>query len=79
MIILKLSKLLNSKEGRFIISALLGFGFATVFRASCQGSNCVVRVAPPYKKLTQPFKIGDKCYSFTHKNVKCKGSAVNFE
>ena len=75
----KLSNLLQSKEGRLIMSALLGFGLATLFRASCQGSDCMIRVAPPYEKMTGTFKFGGKCYTFMHKNVKCNTNAISFE
>ena len=42
---LHLAKFIHSTEGKYLMSILLGFGLATFFRATCQGTDCVIRVA----------------------------------
>jgi len=65
-------KLLNSEVGIIIISILLGFGLATLFRKVCNKRNCLVFEAPSFKELEETtYKFDDKCYKFKPKSSIC--------
>ncbi len=67
-----LKNFLNSSRGRIIISILLGFGIASLFRKSCENRNCLVFKAPSITKIKgKTFLFDEKCYKYTEKNVTC--------
>lgn len=73
--IFTLSNLLESKNGKIIISILLGFGLATLFRAACKGRNCYIQHAPPLEEIEgKVYKHGDKCYQYKLSPTKCDKS-----
>ena len=39
---MKIKQLINSKEGKYIISVVLGLGLATLFREVCKDKTCIV-------------------------------------
>lgn len=69
-----ISKLLNTSQGRIILSAILGFGLASLFRASCKGKNCVIYKGAPLEDLNKVYTFNSKCYKFIPKNTKCDSS-----
>jgi len=70
-----LSKLFHTKSGRYIISAILGFGLATFFRAACKNNKCLVFKAPPKEEVDGVvFQHDGKCYEYTPHSVKCDKS-----
>ena len=67
-----LKTLINSSKGKIILSIILGFGIATLFRESCKNRNCLVFHAPSMKKVKgKIFSYNDKCYSYNEKHSKC--------
>jgi len=67
-----LTRFLHTQSGKYIMSALLGFGLATLFRTVCKGKNCIVFKAPPmYEIEDKIYKHQDKCYKFTPVTTKC--------
>lgn len=71
-----LSKFVQSETGRHIMSAILGFGLATLFRISCTNRNCVIFKAPDMSEVEdKTFKHGDKCFKFAHNTRKCSNTA----
>ena len=42
-----LSKFVHSVTGRYLMSILIGFGLATLFRQVCVGKDCISYSAPP--------------------------------
>ncbi len=76
---LHLAKFVHSVQGKYLMSVLLGFGFATFFRASCQGSDCLVRIAPPLAALKgeKMYSFNDQCYYFKKKSVSCPSDGGN--
>ena len=67
-----LSRLLHSKEGRYIFSILLGLGLASLFRRACASRKCLVFKAPSLKSIKgQIFGFNKKCYKFEEKAVSC--------
>jgi hypothetical protein len=67
-----LSKFLHTKSGKYIMSAVLGFGLATMFRAVCKGKNCIVQHAPPLDEIDgKTYKFDGKCYTYSKSSQKC--------
>ncbi len=55
-----------------IISILLGFGMAAVFRPLCNGPDCVVVRGPPVSDIRGAvYQFGSKCVEFKPKPVAC--------
>ena len=72
---MKIRKLLYGPYSKYVIAILLGFGLATLFRASCKGNNCVVYKAAPMKKINgKIYKFGDECYTFKPEATQCDQS-----
>jgi len=60
------------------MSALLGFGLATLFRTVCKGKNCIVFKAPPMDEIKDKvYKHENKCYKFTTVTTKCDAKKRN--
>ena len=68
---LNLSKFLHTKSGRYLMSVILGFGLATLFRAVCKGKNCMIKHAPPMDE------IEGKTYKFDNKCSNCGWNEIN--
>lgn len=68
---------METNEGVIIISVILGFGLATLFRKACKNKGCFVIKGPKLSEV-QPytFKVDEKCYKYTPEVVKCTSSAV---
>lgn len=73
-----LARFLHTQVGRYIMSALLGFGLATLFRTMCKGKNCIVFKAPPMDEIEDKvYKHENKCYKFTPVTTKCDAQKRN--
>ncbi len=73
----KTTSLLDSNEGIVIVSLVLGFGLATLFRKVCKDNNCMVIKGPKQTETEKYFyKIDEKCYKYTPKVVDCDKDAV---
>jgi hypothetical protein len=69
---MNLSKLLHTKVGKVIMSVILGFGLATLFRSVCKGKNCMILEAPPMDEIKDKiFRHHNKCYKFNPVVTKC--------
>lgn len=67
-----LSKIMDDPFGRIVISVLLGFGLATIFRQVCKGNSCVVINGPsPSEVQKHYYKIDQDCYKYTPYSVTC--------
>ena len=65
-------RLLYSKHSSLIISILIGFGFATMFRKECKEQACIVFKGAPFKKLkNNVFLHNNTCHKFTPSSVSC--------
>lgn len=63
---------LNSKSTSVIISILLGFGLATLFKKTCNTPDCYVFKGPHHTKIEgQVFKMGNKCYKYKKQHEHC--------
>ena len=69
----KVSSMLDSKEGVILVSVILGFGLATLFRKVCKEKGCYVIKGPKVSDVNQYYyKIEDKCYKYTPVVVQCE-------
>jgi hypothetical protein len=65
-------RLLNTDYGKNLISILLGFGLATLFRKVCTDKNCIIFNGPVIGDIEgKTYKYGDKCYKYTVNADKC--------
>ena len=69
---LHLSRFIHSENGKIIMSILLGFGLASLFRTICKDKNCIIFHAPPLEEIKDKiYKYDNKCYKFTTKSAIC--------
>ncbi len=67
-----LSKFLHTGNGKIIMSVILGFGLATLFRSVCKGKNCSIILAPPFEEINgKIYKHNGKCYTYKSEGEKC--------
>lgn len=72
---LNIKRLLNGPRSKYIISIVLGFGLATLFRRVCKNRNCMIFKAPNIRHIqNQIFKYGSKCYKFDPNPRSCKNA-----
>ena len=79
---LQLGKFVHSENGKIIMSLLLGFGLASLFRTVCKGNGCLQFHAAPLDKIKDKvYRNGEKCMTFKPINSKCSLNAkvVSFE
>ena len=77
-----LEKFIHSQSGKYIMSLLLGFGLATLFRQMCFDKDCLRFYAPPLEEIDeQIYKFDDKCFNLHKTAVKCntKKEILSFE
>ena len=61
-----------TKNGRIIISIILGIGLASIFRKVCKDMECYSYKAPPIKEVEDKiFSFNDKCYKYRQNNISC--------
>jgi len=69
---MNLSKFFHTESGKILMSVILGFGLATLFRSVCNGKNCLIMKAPPLDDIENKiYKHGEKCYKFISVTTKC--------
>jgi hypothetical protein len=55
-----------------IVSFLIGFGIAAMFRPLCNGAECIIVNGPPVKEvIDKVYQMGEKCVEFTTEIVNC--------
>lgn len=69
---LYLGKFLHTERGKIIMSILLGFGLASLFRTVCKDKNCLMFHAPPLDDFKDKiYKSNNKCFKYTPISTKC--------
>ena len=72
-----LGRFVHTETGKIIMSILLGFGLASLFRTVCKDRDCIIFHAPPLDKIQDKiYKNGDKCYKYTPVATKCDANAI---
>jgi len=65
-------KFVHTKTGKCIMSILLGFGLASLFRTVCKDKNCLIFHAPPLEDVKDKvFSYNNKCYKYIATQTKC--------
>jgi len=69
---LHLGKFVHSERGKIIMSILLGFGLASLFRKVCKGNNCLSFHAPPLDEFKEKiYENKGNCVKFVPVATKC--------
>ena len=72
-----LGEIMKTEAGRVIVSIILGLGLAAMFRDVCKEGRCVVVKGPPAAATRdQIYQVGDECYRYTPRIVKCSATAT---
>jgi hypothetical protein len=72
---MELKNILHSKNGKILMSVLLGIGISTLFRKACKERNCLIFKAPKFDKIKDKvFKFDNKCYTYTETIKPCNAS-----
>jgi hypothetical protein len=67
-----LDKILNVPGLATLISLVLGFGLAAMFRPLCKGPECLILRGPPVTDIRGTvYQFGSKCVEFDAKPVEC--------
>ena len=77
-----LGKFVHTETGKKIMSILLGFGLASLFRTVCKGNNCVAFHAPPLDDFKDKiYKNNEKCVKYVPISTKCSlnSKIISFE
>jgi len=78
-----LGKFVHTQTGKIIMSILLGFGLASLFRRVCKNKDCIIFHAPPLEEFKDKvYKNGNgKCVKYNYVATKCNPNAkiVTFE
>ena len=77
-----LGKFVHTETGKIIMSILLGFGLASLFRTVCKNNNCLAFNAPPLELIKDKiYKHNGKCIKYNHVATKCNLNikTINFE
>ena len=65
-------KSFKTETGKCVVSIILGFGLASIFRKSCESRNCLIFNAPPISDIQEnTYKHDGKCYKFSERAVRC--------
>ena len=70
-------RLLYNPYSSIIISMILGFGLATLFRKSCNLRGCYQFRGPPMETIEgKTFKMNDKCDQYDYHQQSCNNSSA---
>lgn len=80
---MNLGKFVHTQTGKMIMSAILGFGLASLFRTICKKKNCLAFHAPPLDEFKDKIYKNNngKCVKYNYVPTKCRKNAkiVEFE
>jgi len=69
---MRIRKFLQSDYGKLIVSVILGFGLATLFRKTCKDKKCMKFKGPAMNDIKEKtYEYDDKCYEFKPRTVEC--------
>ena len=76
---MNIHRLLYSKYSKLIISMLVGFGLATMFRKECINDFCLEHKAPQIEEIEdQIFLHGNDCHTFSYTSESCDKNKKQF-
>ena len=69
---INIKRLLHGHYSKYVISAILGLGLASLFRKICNDRNCLVFYGPKIDTIeNKTFGFNDKCFKFEKKTGTC--------
>ncbi len=68
-----LGKFVHTRTGKILMSVLLGFGLASLFRTVCKNKNCLIFNAPPLENMKDKIYKNEtgKCVKYNQTSTKC--------
>lgn len=79
---INLGKFVHTETGKIMMSVLLGFGLASLFRTVCKNKECLLFHAPPLEQIKDKiYKNEGKCVKYNPVATKCSLNAkvIEFE
>lgn len=79
---MNLGKFVHTETGKKVMSVLLGFGLASLFRTICKNQECLIFHAAPLEDFKDKiYKLGNKCVKYNPVATKCTSNAkiLDFE
>lgn len=71
---------MHTKNGKLLISIILGIGAASIFRKICTDTNCLDFRGPNIKEVEDNiYSHNDQCYTFTSQSVSCNSHEKQFK
>lgn len=68
-----LKNILNSNNGKILISIILGLGIASLLKKKCENNDCFEYVSPDLDEIKKNiYKFDNNCYKFEPNVIKCK-------
>jgi hypothetical protein len=78
-----LGKFVHTETGKIMMSILLGFGLASLFRIVCKNKDCLIFHAPPLADFKEKIYKNNngKCVKYNYIATKCNANVktVTFE
>jgi hypothetical protein len=71
----KTMSILRSDRGKIVISIVIGFGFATMFRRACRKNSCYIIKGPKKEELQKYYRIDQKCYQYNPYSINCPANS----
>lgn len=74
-------KFVHTETGKILMSILLGFGLASLFRTICKDKNCLIFHAATLDSFKDKIYIGPsgKCVKYNHVASKCNTNSKIIE
>ena len=73
-------KFLHTQTGKIVMSILLGFGLASLFRTVCKNNNCLTFHAPPLDQFKDKiYKSNGKCVKYNPVATKCSANVKTLD
>ena len=67
-----LGKFVHTETGKYLMSMLLGFGLASLFRTVCKDKHCLIFSALHLDQIQNKiYKNDNKCYKYVPETTKC--------
>jgi hypothetical protein len=77
---LHLGKFVHTETGKTIMSILLGFGLASLFRQVCKNKDCLKFYAAPLEQINDKiYKNNEKCVKYSPVPSKCSINVKTIE
>ena len=74
---MKINSILHDEKFNYFFSLILGVGLICILRPMCSGKECQVSKPPLEKDFDKyVYRLGEKCYEFKTKIVKCPESGA---